>query len=97
MSVDEILFEVQDGGIAWLTFNRPDARNAMTFGMYRRLGEICRSPDPRMKVLILRASNDQQFRNSLVADLDRTLASERLVVDAGVRTALAAYVRAARR
>src|SRR5262249_23855472 len=56
MSEDEILFQVQVGGIALLAFTRPEARKAMTFGMYRRLGEICRSPDPRMKVLILRGA-----------------------------------------
>ena len=61
MSADEILFQVEDDGIAWLTFNRPEARNAMTFGMYRRLGEICRAPDPRMKVLILRGAGDKAF------------------------------------
>src|SRR3954462_472698 len=61
MSADEILFEVKDDGIAWLTFNRPEARNAMTFGMYRRLGEICRAPDPAMKVLILRGAGDKAF------------------------------------
>ena len=56
MSAEEILFQIGDDGIAWLTFNRPEARNAMTFGMYQRLGEICRAPDPRMKVLILRGA-----------------------------------------
>jgi enoyl-CoA hydratase/carnithine racemase len=61
MSADEVLFEVQDSGIAWLTFNRPEARNAMTFGMYQRLGEICRSLDPRVKVLILRGAGDKAF------------------------------------
>ena len=61
MSKDEILFEIGDDGIAWLTFNRPEARNAMTFGMYQRLGEICRAPDPRMKVLILRGAGDKAF------------------------------------
>jgi enoyl-CoA hydratase/carnithine racemase len=61
MSADEILFQVGDDGIAHLTFNRPEARNAMTFGMYQRLGEICRSPDPRMKVLILRGAGDKAF------------------------------------
>jgi enoyl-CoA hydratase/carnithine racemase len=61
MSAEEILFEVGADGIAWLTFNRPEARNAMTFGMYRRLGEICRTPDPRMKVLILRGAGDKAF------------------------------------
>jgi enoyl-CoA hydratase len=61
MSVDEILFQIGDDGIAWLTFNRPDSRNAMTFAMYQRLGEICREPDPRMKVLILRGAGDKAF------------------------------------
>jgi enoyl-CoA hydratase/carnithine racemase len=61
MSADEILFQVGDDGIAHLTFNRPEARNAMTFGMYQRLGEICRAPDPRMKVLILRGAGDKAF------------------------------------
>ena len=60
-STDEILYEVKQDGIGWLTFNRPEARNAMTFGMYRRLGDICRSPDPRMKVLILRGAGDKAF------------------------------------
>lgn len=61
MSKEEVLFEIGDGGIAWLTFNRPEARNAMTFRMYQRLGEICRSPDPGMKVLILRGAGDKAF------------------------------------
>ena len=61
MSADEILFEVKDSGVAWLTFNRPEARNAMTFGMYERLGEICRSLDPAVKVLVLRGAGDKAF------------------------------------
>ena len=61
MSAEEILFEVQGDGIAWLTFNRPEARNAMTFAMYRRLGEICRSLDPRVRVLVLRGAGDKAF------------------------------------
>jgi enoyl-CoA hydratase len=59
--MDDILFEVKDGGIAWLTFNRPQARNAMTFAMYDRLGEICGSLDPRVRVLILRGAGDKAF------------------------------------
>jgi enoyl-CoA hydratase/carnithine racemase len=39
-SQDELLFEVRDG-IARVTFNRPQARNALTFAMYERLAEVC--------------------------------------------------------
>jgi enoyl-CoA hydratase len=60
---DEILYEVKEGGIAWLTFNRPEARNAMTFGMYDRLGQICRAinSDDSVKALVLRGAGDKAF------------------------------------
>jgi enoyl-CoA hydratase len=60
---DEILYEVKEGGIGWLTFNRPEARNAMTFGMYDRLGQICRqiNSDDSVKVLVLRGAGDKAF------------------------------------
>ena len=59
---DEILFEAKDG-VAWLTFNRPEARNAMTFGMYARLGELCAqvNADETIRVLILRGAGDKAF------------------------------------
>lgn len=41
---DDILFEVRDG-IAFMTFNRPQARNAFTFAMYERLAELCGEVD----------------------------------------------------
>ena len=37
---NEILVE-QDGRVVTLTFNRPEARNAMTFDMYERLHDLC--------------------------------------------------------
>ena len=58
---DEILFEVKSDGIAWLTFNRPQARNAMTFAMYDRLGEICSSLGAEVRVLLLRGAGDKAF------------------------------------
>ena len=60
---DEILYEVKDGGIGWLTFNRPDARNAMTFAMYDRLAEICAAinHDSSVKALILRGAGEKAF------------------------------------
>jgi enoyl-CoA hydratase len=62
-SNDEVLYEVKEGGIAWLTFNRPEARNAMTFGMYDRLGQICTSinSDDSVKALVLRGAGDKAF------------------------------------
>jgi enoyl-CoA hydratase/carnithine racemase len=62
MSASELLFEVKDG-IGWVVFNRPEARNAMTFGMYDRLGEICSklNDDPSVRVLILRGAGDKAF------------------------------------
>lgn len=39
---DELLYEVNNG-IAVITFNRPQARNALTFEMYDRLAEISAS------------------------------------------------------
>jgi enoyl-CoA hydratase/carnithine racemase len=61
--VSEILYEIKEGGIGWLTFNRPEARNAMTFGMYERLGEICAQidQDDSVKALVLRGAGDKAF------------------------------------
>lgn len=52
-----------DGPIATLTFNRPEARNAMTFGMYTRLRELCAQvdADESVQVLILRGAGDKAF------------------------------------
>lgn len=58
----EILFDVKDG-VAWLVFNRPDARNAMTFSMYERLEELCHQvdQDDSVRVLVLRGAGDKAF------------------------------------
>lgn len=59
---DETLFE-QDGPVAILTFNRPEARNAMTWGMYDALREACErvDADPGSRVLVLRGAGDRAF------------------------------------
>ncbi|TMH38887.1 MAG: enoyl-CoA hydratase, partial [Betaproteobacteria bacterium] len=33
--MEELLYELRDG-VAYVTFNRPQARNALTFAMYER-------------------------------------------------------------
>jgi len=37
--MSDVLVE-RRGDVVWLTFNRPDARNAMTFAMYERMAEV---------------------------------------------------------
>ncbi len=51
---DEILFR-KDGALAFITFNRPDARNALTWRMYDGLYERCDhvDADEEIRVLIL--------------------------------------------
>jgi len=51
---DDLLVE-REGPIALLTFNRPDARNAMTFEMYEALH------DARTRVLVLKGAGDRAF------------------------------------
>ena len=50
----DLLYEVSDG-IGRIVFNRPQARNALTFDMYERLAGICEAAasDRTLKVLIL--------------------------------------------
>ena len=59
---EEVLYEVSDG-IGHLTFNRPQARNALTFAMYERLVEICAAADAdrSMRALILTGAGDRAF------------------------------------
>ena len=61
-ATDELLYE-RRGGVAILTFNRPQARNAMTFGMYDGLAAACEhvEQDDRVRVLVLRGAGDRAF------------------------------------
>jgi enoyl-CoA hydratase len=58
----DLLYEVRDG-IGRITFNRPQARNSLTFGMYERLAEICANAgkEASLKVLILTGAGDKAF------------------------------------
>ncbi|MGH7910247.1 MAG: enoyl-CoA hydratase/isomerase family protein [Candidatus Dormibacteraceae bacterium] len=51
---DELLTHRQ-GPVRWITFNRPRARNAMTWHMYDRLVEVCRevNEDPSVRAVVL--------------------------------------------
>ncbi len=52
-----------DGPVATLTFNRPEARNALTFQMYRDLAKVCEAvgQDEAVRALILSAAGEKAF------------------------------------
>ena len=56
------IFET-DGPIATLTFNRPEARNAMTWEMYEALVAACDrvDQDPSIRVLVFRGAGGKAF------------------------------------
>jgi enoyl-CoA hydratase len=56
---DELLYDQRDG-IGCITFNRPRARNALTFPMYERLAEIAASPGD-VRTLIIIGADDKAF------------------------------------
>src|SRR5579864_7386004 len=59
---EDLIYSVADG-IARMTFNRPQARNALTFAMYEQLASICESvnADSSIKAMILTGTGDKAF------------------------------------
>src|SRR5690242_15418301 len=58
----EVIFE-RRGPVAWLTFNRPQARNALTFAMYDALFQVCETveADPEIRVLVITGAGEKAF------------------------------------
>ena len=61
-TTEQLLYERRDA-TAFITFNRPEARNAMTFAMYEALHERCEEvdADERVRVLVLRGAGGKAF------------------------------------
>ncbi len=59
---EEVLVS-RDGAIVTLTFNRPEARNAMTWGMYEKLYQTCEEvdADDSIRVLVLKGAGGKAF------------------------------------
>lgn len=59
---DDLLFE-KDPPLAWVTYNRPERRNAMTFGMYDSLEEVCGElqEDSAVRVVLFRGAGKKAF------------------------------------
>lgn len=71
------------GSAAWVTFDRPEAMNAMTFEMYETLVECCEraEADDDVRVLVLRGAGERAF----VAGTDIAQFTEFESGDDGVR------------
>src|SRR6187200_202579 len=62
VSSDQVIVE-REGAIVTLTFNRPEARNAMTWEMYQRLHDTCEEvdADDSIRVLVLKGAGGKAF------------------------------------
>lgn len=65
MSEPEVLVERRGeaGEILWVTLNRPQARNALTFGMYERLYELAleSNSDPGLRCVVITGAGGRAF------------------------------------
>lgn len=59
---NDLRYEIT-GSIGWVTFNRPDSRNALTFDMYEGLADICANvpTDGSVKAIVIRGAGDRAF------------------------------------
>lgn len=59
----EDLTSEQRGHTLWVSFNRPEARNAITFGMYEALAELCASipTDGSVRAMVIMGAGGKAF------------------------------------
>src|SRR6186713_1665805 len=59
---EELLYDKR-GNVAWVTFNRPQARNALTFAMYQGLADVCErlAVTRDARVLVITGAGDKAF------------------------------------
>lgn len=88
----EIVLETE-GPFAWLTVNRPEARNAMTFPMYEALIRACDLIElqPALRVAIVRGAGEKAFISGTdIAEFrDLTEAAQALEYEARFERAVA--------
>src|SRR3979490_361984 len=61
-ATEDLIYTVDDG-IARMTFNRPQARNALTFAMYEQMAAICEAinADRSIKAMIITGTGEKAF------------------------------------
>jgi enoyl-CoA hydratase len=89
----DLLYTVA-GGIGHVVFNRPQARNALTFGMYDQLAKICASipDDGSVRVLVISGAGGKAFAAGTDISLFRNFkgADDGLAYEAAMETRLGA-------
>ncbi|MEM8652735.1 MAG: enoyl-CoA hydratase/isomerase family protein [Pseudomonadota bacterium] len=60
--MSEILYDVREG-VAYITLNRPEARNALTFGMYEEIARLCADVKlgGEIKSVVISGAGDKAF------------------------------------
>jgi enoyl-CoA hydratase/carnithine racemase len=63
MAATDKMLATREGAIGWITFNNPARRNAVSFAMWRALGEMVRSyaEDPSVHAIVLRGAGEEAF------------------------------------
>lgn len=77
------LIEELRGTTLWVKFNRPQARNALTFEMYKRLEEICSTmpTDGSVKVMVIAGAGGKAFAAGTDMTQFRAFESEQDALD----------------
>lgn len=82
MSEQELLYS-REGRLAWITFNRPQAHNAMTWNMYDELERVCGEVEasPDIAAVILRGAGGRAFVAGTDIGQFRNFTTEQEVLD----------------
>ena len=77
------LVAAREGPIQWVVFNRPSARNAMTWHMYERLVEVCEevNADHSVRAMVLTGAGGRAFVAGTDISQFRSFATEKDALD----------------
>jgi enoyl-CoA hydratase len=81
--VAEELIAERRGAVQWVIFNRPEARNAMTWHMYERLVEVCRgvNEDRSVRAMVLTGAGGRAFVSGTDISQFRSFATDQDALD----------------
>ena len=79
---DELIAE-RRGAVQWVIFNRPQARNAMTWHMYERLVEVCEevNADRSVRAMVLTGAGGRAFVSGTDIAQFRSFTTEQHALD----------------